>query len=115
MNYNGRIFRGKSNSENGEVSGQTKFHYRQCEDRVWADYSGGEVVSGHLQGKVYPDGSLEFVYHHENTAGELMAGKCRSYPSHEASGNLVLKESWQWFTGDQTSGMSEIEEVIDHS
>lgn len=112
MNYNDRVFRGKSNSENGEVSGQTQFHYHQCGDSVWADYSGGEIVSGHLQGKVYSDGSLEFVYHHENIKGELMAGKCRSYPDY-VDGNLVLKENWQWFTGDQSTGTSEVEEIIE--
>lgn len=115
MNYDNRIFRGRSNSGNGEVDNQTRFHYRQEDDRVWAEYSGGQVVRGHLQGKVHPDGSLEFVYHHENSNGELMAGQCRSHPSHDADGTLVLKESWQWFTGDQTPGISEVEEVSSHS
>lgn len=113
MNYNNRIFCGKSNSANGEVSESTRFYYYQNADRVWADYSGGEIVSGHLQGKVFADGSLEFMYHHENIHGELMAGKCCSIPHQSPDGKLVLKESWQWFTGDQTTGTSELEEIVE--
>lgn len=113
MDYNNRVFRGKSNSSNGEVSSQTKFYYRQSGDKIFADYSGGEITSGHLQGKVYPDGSLEFLYHHENVDGVLMAGICRSHPSFDASGKLTLNENWQWFTGDKSSGTSQIEEIED--
>lgn len=111
MNYNNRRFRGKSNAANGEVSQGTCFTYYQRGDRLWGEYSGGEVVSGHLQGRVCADGCLEFLYHHENRSGELMAGKCRSIPSIGADGRLVLKENWQWFTGDQSLGSSEVEEI----
>ncbi len=112
MNYNNRIFRGRINSETGEVDAQTRFHYRQEGGRIWASYHGGQVVTGHLQGKAHPDGSLEFLYHHENTQGELMAGQCRSVPTFDANGTLVLKENWQWFTGARNSGSSEVEEVM---
>jgi len=111
MNYDNRIFRGKVNSANGEVGESTCFHYHQSGGRGWAEYHGGDIVSGHLQGKVLADGSLEFVYHHENTSGELMAGKCKSVPGLSPEGKIVLKESWQWFTGDQTAGVSEVEEL----
>lgn len=112
MNYNNRVFCGKSNSANGEVGASTRFHYRQEGDRVWAEYAGGEIVSGHLQGKVLADGSLEFVYHHQNIHGDLMAGKCQSTPHQKPDGTLLLKETWQWFTGDQSQGTSEIEELV---
>ncbi|WP_349557790.1 n-acetylglutamate synthase [Marinobacter sp. NFXS9] len=115
VNYDHRIFRGRTNSDNGEVGGQTTFHYRQSEDRVWATYSGGDIVSGHLQGKVCADGNLEFVYHHENVDGELMAGQCFSTPSQDTADCLVLKEHWQWLTGDRTSGYSEVEEITGHA
>lgn len=113
MNYNNRIFRGKVNSVNGEVSEATRFHYHQSGNQVWAEYSGGDIVKGHLQGKVYSDGSLEFLYHHENVNGELMAGQCKSIPNQSPDGKIVLKESWKWFTGDHSAGVSEVEEVSD--
>jgi hypothetical protein len=112
MNYHNRVFRGRSNSPNGEVSGETRFHYRQDGDRLWGEYSGGSIRQGHLLGKVHPDGSLEFLYHHVNASDELMAGRCTSTPGRDESGRLVLKENWQWLTGDQSSGQSEVEEVI---
>lgn len=111
FNCDQRVFRGKVNSANGEVSGATLFFYRQQGEQIWADYRGGEIVSGHLQGKVFADGRLVFVYHHQNLAGELQAGRCESTPQLDETGRLLLHERWQWFTGDQSSGQSEIEEL----
>ena len=51
MNYDNRVFRGRTNSDNGEVGEATRFHYHQSGDQVWADYSGGGIVKGHLQEK----------------------------------------------------------------
>src|SRR5690554_6272938 len=113
MNYNNRPVSGESNSANGKVSESTRVYYYQDADRVWAKHSGGEIVSTHLQVMVFADGSIEFMYHHENIDGELMAGKCRSTPHQSPGGKLILKENWQWFTGDQTTGMSELEEVVE--
>jgi hypothetical protein len=115
MNYDNRRFRARLNSDNGEVGQDTRFTYHQSGNRLWGEYSGGEITCGHLQGKVHADGRLEFLYHHENRAGELMAGKCLSTPGTDANGRLVLKERWSWFTGDRSSGCSEIEEISDDS
>lgn len=112
IDYNNRQFRGKVNSDNGEVSSQTLFTYYQKGNRLWGEYSGGLIQTGHLQGRVLENGCLEFLYHHENTQGELMAGYCYSTPSITADGKIVLSESWRWFTGECTSGQSVIEEVL---
>lgn len=111
MNYNNRIFRGRSNSKNGDVSDETRFHYQQEGDRLSGKYSGGEIATGNLLGRVYSDGKLEFVYHHLTNDGEMMAGKCVSTPGVESGGKIVLQEKWQWFTGDQSEGASEVEEI----
>jgi hypothetical protein len=111
INYDGRHFRGLSNTENGEVGGETEFVYRQEGTRLTGRYAGGEIVRGDLLGTVGEDGSLEFCYHHLNAAGELMAGRCRSLPETDADGRLVLRESWQWLTGDRSSGESTVVEV----
>jgi hypothetical protein len=42
-----------------------------------------------------------------------MAGRCRSAPQQSVDGKVILKESWKWFTGDQSEGVSEIEEFGD--
>jgi len=110
MNYDGKTFRGRTNTANGEVSGETLFRYHQNGDRLTGDYAGGAIIVGHLLGTVYPDGSLEFYYHHRNTDGALMAGFCRSEPI-EINGRLVLRERWRWLTGDRSAGESEVVEV----
>ena len=115
INYDNRAFRGRVNTDNGEVSDETRFHYRQEGARLWASYSGGSVITGLLLGHVNEDDSLEFVYHHINVDGELMAGRCCSTPTIESDGRLVMNESWQWMTGDQSAGTSQVEEVKDEA
>ena len=111
INYDGRVFSSISNSETGEVSGETVFYYHQRNDLVWAEYSGGKVVFGNLIAKVLPDDSLEMRYQHINENGELMTGKCFSTPEILPDGRIRLYEKWQWTSGDFSSGESIIEEV----
>ncbi len=112
ININGRIFTGVHNTENGEVSGQTRFHYFQDGRMIWADYGGGEVVSGHLIGTIDDEGGLEFSYHHLNKDLQIKSGYCRSTPEQLPDGRLRFHESWRWTSGDKSSGTSIIEEVL---
>ena len=110
INYDGRTFRSIENTDNGEVSGETVFHYHQKGDLVWAEYSGGSIVEGHLIASVLEDGRLEMRYHHLNMDGDLMAGKCLSTPTLREDGKIELAEKWQWFTGDRSKGASTVVE-----
>ncbi|MEM7331268.1 MAG: n-acetylglutamate synthase [Chloroflexota bacterium] len=112
MNYNNRQFKGRSNSENGEVSSETIFHYFQEGSKFWGTYSGGTIIEGHLLGKVLEDHSIKFLYHHLNQDGDLLAGRCSSKPKSGEESQLVLEERWQWLTGDRSEGYSEVEEII---
>jgi hypothetical protein len=80
LNYNDRRFRSVSNTPNGEVSGQTMFHYSQVGEIVTGTYSGGGIVAGQLIAKVLPDGRLDMRYHHLNESGTFMLGQCLSTP-----------------------------------
>ena len=111
MNYNDKHFVSVSNTENGEVSDKTRFHYHQENEVVWAEYSGGDIVKGFLIGKVCQDGRLEFYYQHINTRLEIRIGVCNSTPEQLADGRLRLVESWQWLNGDHSTGSSVVEEV----
>ena len=113
MNYDleGKIFTSLSNSDNGEVGSDTLFYYHQEGNLVWADYEGGSIVKGHLIAKMLEDGRLEMNYHHLNGAGGIMLGKCLSTPQLLADGRLKFQEQWQWLSGDQSSGYSEIIEI----
>ena len=109
--YDGRTFRAASNASNGEVGDDTRFHYHQQGNIVWAEYAGGSIVKGSLIATVQRDGSLDMRYHHVNTDGALMTGQCRSTPETLPDGRLRMHEKWQWTSGDQSSGESTIEEV----
>jgi hypothetical protein len=111
INYDKRIFKSVSNSETGEVSGETRFFYHQKDSLVWAEYEGGAIVFGSLVAKVLENDLLEIRYQHLNTKGELMTGKCVSTPEILENGKIRLHEKWQWTCGNFSEGESIIEEV----
>lgn len=107
----GLTFRSVSNTGTGDVGTETLFHYRQDGLIVTATYRGGDIVAGQLLARVLENGQLDMRYHHLNSRGELMLGKCISTPRRLADGRLAFSESWQWLSGDLSSGQSEIEQV----
>lgn len=111
INYDDKIFASVQNSETGEVSGETRFYYRQKGDLVWAEYSGGAIRFGTLIAKVTENDCLEMRYQHLNKSGELMTGECFSTPEILADGRIRLFEKWRWTSGDFSSGGSIIEEL----
>ena len=113
FDYHDRRFRAVSTAANGEVSGETVFHYRQAGAVVWATYEGGGVRLGTLVATVDDAGGLDMRYAHVNAAGALMTGTCASTPETLPDGRLRLHERWQWTSGDQSDGTSVVEEVRD--
>lgn len=111
INYNNRFFRSMSNSPTGEVGSDTVFHYRQGDNVLWATYEGGAIRFGTLCGLVDAEGGLDFRYSHVNELGQIMTGCCTSTPTVLADGRIRLQESWQWTSGDRSSGHSEVEEI----
>lgn len=112
INYDGRKFRSIQNSETGEVGSETIFHYCQRDNIVWAEYSGGEIASGHLIAICDDNGLLDMRYHHVNIRGELMTGICHSTLEVLPDGRIRFYEKWQWTSGDLSSGESIIEEFF---
>ncbi len=112
INYDGRKFRSIQNSDTGEVGADTIFIYHQSRNIVWAEYSGGEIVCGHLIAVCDDSGSLDLRYHHVNIRGELMTGICQSTPEALSDGRIRLNEKWQWTSGELSSGESIVEEVF---
>ncbi|MBP6810722.1 MAG: hypothetical protein KA138_04355 [Saprospiraceae bacterium] len=111
MNYQNKKFRAVSNTPNGEVSGDTVFHYQQTGNIATAKYSGGSIVNGHLIALVDEQGQLDMRYHHVNVQGELQTGICHSTPEVMPDGRIRLQESWQWTSGDGSKGSSVVEEI----
>ena len=112
INYHQKIFKSIANSDNGEVDQETRFHYQQQGNVVWAEYSGGTILKGFLVAKVLENNVLDMRYEHINQVAELMTGICISIPEILADGRIRLHEKWQWTSGDLSSGESIIEEII---
>jgi len=93
INYNGKIFRPISNTENGETSSETIFLYKQIDNILTSEYSGGKIKSGHLIGLVDINGLIEMRYHQVNENGELMTGICQSKPEILENGKFRLHKS----------------------
>lgn len=110
INYNGKTFRPKSNTENAETSDQTVFHYKQVGDILTAEYRGGKIKYGQLIGLVDSDGNIELRYHQINLKNELKTGICNSTPEILPNGKIRLHEKWKWTSGDKSKGKSIIEE-----
>lgn len=111
LNYNNRLFKPISNTENGETTDETIFKYKQLGNTLHAEYSGGNIKYGHLIGLVDSQGNIDMRYHQVNIKGELMTGICHSKPEILANGKIRLHEDWEWTSGDKSKGKSIIEEL----
>jgi hypothetical protein len=110
IDYNGKIFRPISNSENGETSIETVFIYQQIGNILTSEYLGGKIKKGHLIGIVDENGFIDMRYHQVNEKNEIMTGICKSKPEILENGKIRLHESWEWTSGDRSKGQSIIEE-----
>ncbi|MBD3626879.1 n-acetylglutamate synthase [Cyclobacterium sp.] len=111
MNYHNKKFKPVSNSENGETSQETLFHYQQEGNMLTSLYQGGKIKKGHLIGLVDNNGHIDMRYHQVNLKGELMTGVCHSRPEIMENGKIRLHEEWQWTSGDHSRGTSMLEEI----
>ncbi len=111
MNYNNKKFRPVTNSENGETSQETIFHYQQKGNILTSIYEGGGIKKGQLIGLVDDNGHIEMRYHQVNLKGALMTGICHSTPEVMENGKIRLNEVWQWTSGDGSRGSSVLEEL----
>lgn len=109
LNLNGKRFKSISSSNNGEVSSNTLFEYRQKGNVIWATYQGGAVLFGTLSGRIEQQ-QLTFTYQHQNNAGDFKTGKCKSLIEVK-DGILILKEKWEWTCDDYSNGESILKEI----
>lgn len=111
LHYHNKKFKPVVNSDNGETSGETIFHYEQSGNILRAAYAGGRILFGHLLGLVDVHGHIDMRYHQVNDRGELMTGICQSTPEIMPNGKIRLHETWTWTSGDGSSGQSILEEL----
>jgi hypothetical protein len=107
INYDGRRF-----SPVPGTPGHTPVaHYRQREDLVWGEFSGGEVRHGSLVGTSTPDGRLRFAYCMVLDSGKVITGFCRSVPEVLDDGRIRLTEHWERYGPEASTGISALEEL----
>jgi hypothetical protein len=111
IDYNNMYFRPVQNSDNGEITQDTIFHYKQNGNVLVSEYKGGNIVCGQLIGLVDKEGNIDMRYHQINTRDELMTGICHSKPEILADGRIRLYENWKWTSGDLSEGYSVLEEI----
>ncbi|QCX01404.1 n-acetylglutamate synthase [Aggregatimonas sangjinii] len=111
IDYDNKKFYPIESSENAEVDKDTIFHYRQEANVLTSEYSGGDIIKGHLIGLVDENGHIEMRYHQVNTKGALRTGICHSMPEVSADGKIRLHENWEWTSGDRSKGTSVLKEL----
>ncbi|MER6017487.1 hypothetical protein [Streptomyces anulatus] len=107
INYDGRRFR-KLAADDGVTAG-----YRQTADLIWANFSGGPIRRGNVNGICGPDGTLRFAYTMVMDGGDVIVGHAVSTPERDADGVLVLREEWERYGPHADSGVSYLAEVTD--
>ena len=80
----------------GVVGGDTRLHFRQKGERVWARYSGGEVSRGWLVGR-WMGGQLRFRYA-QVESGRVHAGSSTCDLEWSTTGAFRLVEHFTWRT-----------------
>ena len=103
--YDGRAFR-KAGGGDGVV-----VRYRQRADLVWADFTGGPVRRGTLNGTCAEDGTLRLAYSLVLATGEVVSGHTVNTPSPGEDGLLLLREEWERYGGHAEQGISYLEGV----
>jgi hypothetical protein len=110
VSMDGRVLRGVETDGDGEVGGETTFHFDQDGDLVHARYAGGSVRLGHLVGTTRGR-ELSFRYAQVNTDGETATGHSEDRIELLEDGRVRLHETWAWDSraGSGTSVLEEVE------
>ena len=113
FNYDDRQFVGVENYDEGDLTKDVKFHYRQEGSEVRGTFEGGRVKQGQLLAEVLPDGRLDMIWRYRNVDAEIVNGTCISIPEILNDGRYRLRESWTITSGPKAgeTGESVIEEV----
>lgn len=105
ISYEGRRFR------NPEADDGVVARYHQHGDLVWAHFAGGRVRRGSITGLCDRQGVLQLTYTMVLADGAVIAGSARSTPEHTGPGPLRLREEWERYGPNGSSGISYLEEL----
>jgi hypothetical protein len=109
LSYNNKRFVGVENYDDGDLTQDVLFHYKQVGNTVWGTFEGGRVRFGTLVADVLENNQLRMVWQYLNIDGEFVSGECLSKPKLLPDGRLRLEETWS--TANGPTGTSAIEEI----
>ncbi|MFC6769321.1 hypothetical protein [Natrinema soli] len=110
ISFDGRTLAGVANDEDGEVGADTVFHFEQAGERIYANYSGGDIVDGHLVG-TFDGEQWDIRYTQINTDNETATGHSVGDVELLNDGRIRVEDEWEW---ESKSGTGEsIHEEID--
>lgn len=98
-----RVFVPVENTENGVISGNTRFHFWQEGVVFFADYFGGDVREGHIIGQFDETGRGHMLYHCLTTERDLKAGKAVAVFTKLEDGRMAMDLDWEWISPSVTS------------
>jgi hypothetical protein len=110
FDFNNKKFALIQNSEHGEVGTDTIFRYKQEDNFVTADYSGGTIRYGKIIGKLAGD-KLSMLYQCLTNDNELRAGRATAKVTNTDKGRMKLSLDWEWLTETDIKGRSEYIEI----
>ncbi|WP_066418713.1 hypothetical protein [Halorubrum aethiopicum] len=109
ISLDGRTLAGVTNSDTGEVSEDTRFEFEQEGDRIYAHYTGGDIVDGHLVG-TFDGRELDIRYSQINSENETASGHSVGTVELLDDGRVRIEDEWEWESQDG-SGESVLEEI----
>ncbi|KAF2330308.1 hypothetical protein [Flavobacterium daemonense] len=110
FNFNNKRFALIQNSENGQVSTETIFNYKQEDHLVTADYFGGSIKYGKIIAEL-KEGQLNMLYQCLTVDNELKAGRAVAQITLMENSKIKLSLDWEWLTNGNEKGKSEYMEI----
>lgn len=95
VSLDGRTLVGVANADAGEVSGDTRFHFEQDDERIYAHYSGGDILDGHLVG-TFDGRRWDVRYAQINATHETATGHSVGAVEVLDDGRLRVEDEWEW-------------------
>lgn len=103
LSLNNRIFIPIENSEGGVVDERTQFHFSQTGVNFTAEYQGGDILTGHIIGRLTDHLDGEMLYHCLTKADELKAGYATATFQTSPTGDIRMSLNWEWLNHDDGS------------
>ena len=95
ISFDGRTLAGVVNDGDGDVSAETIFQFEQTGDRIYAHYSGGDILDGHLVG-TFDGNQWDVRYTQINTDNETATGHSVGAVELLDDGRIRVEDEWEW-------------------